>query len=206
VPPAGDTDGDGIADPLDNCPNDPNANQTDTDGDFIGDVCDPCTSPKAIVKPKLTIGKLGAPSGDETFALSGTATVPTTPAIDPAGNGVRVLVTASGGASILDVTVPGGFNWLAHPTSWSYRNKLGYSGITKIAIKASTKIPGMLKTTIKGAHGTLAVTPADLPLSATVVIDVPTATGGQCAAETFTGPKPAPVCAFNKKGTTVRCK
>ena len=35
-----DTDGDGIADILDNCPNFPNANQLDTDGDGLGDVCD----------------------------------------------------------------------------------------------------------------------------------------------------------------------
>ncbi|MBD2859084.1 thrombospondin type 3 repeat-containing protein [Spongiibacter sp. KMU-158] len=36
-----DTDGDGIADTLDNCPDDRNADQADTDGDNIGDVCDP---------------------------------------------------------------------------------------------------------------------------------------------------------------------
>jgi hypothetical protein len=50
------------------------------------------------------------------------------------------------------------------------------------------------------------VTPADLPLTTTVVIDVPTATTGQCAAQTFTGPKPIPGCAFNKKSTALRCK
>jgi hypothetical protein len=206
VPPAGDGDGDGVADPLDNCPSVANANQADADGDGLGDVCDPCTSPATIVKPKLTLGKLAAPGGDETLTLSGKATVPTTPAIDPAGNGVRLLLTAASGGSILDVTVPGGFNWLAHPTSWTYKNKLGFSGITKILIKTSTKTPGTFKFTVKGAHATLAPTPADLPLTATLVIDVPTATGGQCAAQTFTGPKPVPVCAFNKKSTALRCK
>ena len=35
-----DTDGDGIADNLDNCPTNANTNQLDTDGDGIGDVCD----------------------------------------------------------------------------------------------------------------------------------------------------------------------
>ena len=178
VPPAGDGDGDGVADPLDNCPTVANANQADADGDGLGDVCDPCTSPAAIVKPKLTLGKLAAPSGDETLTLSGKATVPTAPAIDPAGNGVRLLLTAASGAAILDVTVPGGVNWLAHPTSWTYKNKLGFSGITKILIKTSTNTPGTLRFTVKGAPATLAPTPADLPLTATLVIDVPTATGG----------------------------
>jgi hypothetical protein len=37
-----DTDGDGIADPVDNCPNTPNANQADADADNHGDVCDNC--------------------------------------------------------------------------------------------------------------------------------------------------------------------
>ncbi len=206
VPPAGDGDGDGIADPLDDCPTVYDPAQVDTDGDGLGDACDPCTSPKTIVKPKLTLGKLGAPSGDETLGLSGTTTVPTTPAIDPSANGVRLMLTAANGASILDVTVPGGFGWLAHPTSWTYKNKSGFSGITKIAIKKSTKVSGLLKMTIKGAHGTIAVTPADLPLTATVVIDVPMATAGQCAEQKFTGPLPTPLCAFNKKGTAVRCK
>ncbi|GAB4296591.1 MAG: hypothetical protein Kow0090_11720 [Myxococcota bacterium] len=35
-----DSDGDGIADVCDNCPNDPNPDQTDTDGDGAGNPCD----------------------------------------------------------------------------------------------------------------------------------------------------------------------
>lgn len=40
--PPRDTDGDGIADPDDNCPTVANADQADEDGDQIGDACDPC--------------------------------------------------------------------------------------------------------------------------------------------------------------------
>ena len=47
----GDTDGDGITDPCDNCPGDYNPAQTDTDGDGVGDECDDCpgTAPGAQV-------------------------------------------------------------------------------------------------------------------------------------------------------------
>jgi hypothetical protein len=37
-----DSDGDGVSDSQDNCPNHPNADQADTDGDGVGDVCDNC--------------------------------------------------------------------------------------------------------------------------------------------------------------------
>src|SRR5262249_37774702 len=83
VPPAGATGGDGIAEPLDDCPAVADPGQVDSDGDGLGDVCDPCTGPAAFVKPKLSFAKLALPSGDETFTLTGKATVPTTPAIDP---------------------------------------------------------------------------------------------------------------------------
>jgi hypothetical protein len=35
-----DSDGDGVGDDDDNCPYEPNADQTDTDGDGLGDACD----------------------------------------------------------------------------------------------------------------------------------------------------------------------
>ncbi len=36
-----DSDGDGVTDADDNCPEQPNADQADRDGDHVGDVCDP---------------------------------------------------------------------------------------------------------------------------------------------------------------------
>ncbi len=38
-----DSDGDGVADDIDNCPDVPNPDQLDADGDGIGDACDECT-------------------------------------------------------------------------------------------------------------------------------------------------------------------
>ena len=42
--PIGDSDGDGIANGMDNCPNVSNADQANADGDLLGDVCDNCPS------------------------------------------------------------------------------------------------------------------------------------------------------------------
>ena len=40
-----DSDGDGINDDVDNCPNDSNADQADSDGDGTGDICDDTPNP-----------------------------------------------------------------------------------------------------------------------------------------------------------------
>jgi len=50
-----DTDGDGIPDSVDNCPNTANPLRTDTDGDGIGDVCDATPNGEA----DLSVGKSG---------------------------------------------------------------------------------------------------------------------------------------------------
>src|SRR5215208_5217378 len=44
-PPAADSDGDGVPDSSDNCPNVENPNQADTDGDGVGDACDTTQPP-----------------------------------------------------------------------------------------------------------------------------------------------------------------
>lgn len=50
--PAGDADGDGVADPDDNCPDEPNpVPQADADGDGLGDVCDPTPLPTPTPSP-----------------------------------------------------------------------------------------------------------------------------------------------------------
>ena len=43
---AADADLDGVPDVFDNCPNDPNLDQSNVDGDDAGDACDPMTTPR----------------------------------------------------------------------------------------------------------------------------------------------------------------
>ena len=46
-----DTDGDGVPDPIDNCPTVPNPDQRDFDGDGHGDVCDKCPHIPSVDDP-----------------------------------------------------------------------------------------------------------------------------------------------------------
>lgn len=69
---AGDDDGDGIPDDVDNCPTTPNAGQTDTDGDGVGDACDNCPT---VANPGQSDGDADG-TGD---ACDADAPVPLTP-------------------------------------------------------------------------------------------------------------------------------
>ncbi|MCA9360101.1 thrombospondin type 3 repeat-containing protein, partial [Candidatus Kaiserbacteria bacterium] len=61
-----DTDGDGVADDIDNCVNDSNADQADADGDGVGDVCDETpdtTAPTGrVTDPDYDYGELSGTS------------------------------------------------------------------------------------------------------------------------------------------------
>ncbi len=46
-----DSDGDGVGDPCDNCPDDSNADQADSDQDGFGDACDACADEATLVEP-----------------------------------------------------------------------------------------------------------------------------------------------------------
>ena len=201
-----DQDGDGVCDADDNCPLVANPSQADADGDGLGDACDPCTG-AAIMGAKLALGKLGAPAGDDTLAFKGRMTVPVAPAIDPVTTGVRVLVDG-----VLDATIPGGAFDPATETGWkakkngafTYHNSQGgILGIVKVALKLSSKTPGLVQFAVGGKTGSYAVDPAHLPRQATLIVD---AAAGQCGDAGFVGPAPAPVCVYKAKHAKVQCK
>src|SRR2546426_1909792 len=194
-----DQDGDGVCDADDDCPLVANPDQADADADGIGDACDPCTG-ATITDAKLALGKLGAPAGDDTLAFKGRMTVPVAPAIDPVTTGVRVLVDG-----VLDATIPGGGFDPAAETGWkakkngafTYHNGLGgILGIVKVALKASSKTPGLVQFAVAGKTGSYAVDPAHLPRQATLILD---AAAGQCGDAGFAGPPPAPACGYKAK-------
>jgi hypothetical protein len=199
----GDGDGDGVDDGTDNCVTISNPTQSDGDADGLGDACDPCTNlvPVFTTKTKIRVTKQLTPPGDDGFTFKGRMTVPATPNIDPAANGVRVLLTDSTGVDVIDVTIPGGAGWKANPAGnrWGFVSLAGVGGITKVRIVEKATSPGMLKFTVKGKNGSFAVSTNALPVKGTLVIDSPIAMTGQCGEAT-------PPCRVLAQGKTVLCK
>jgi hypothetical protein len=199
-----DGDGDGVIDDVDNCAGVPNASQADADNDDVGDACDPCTNVVPVIaqKSRLKLLKQQTPPGDEGLVFRGILTgLPTTPTINPAVNGARVLVNDSTGASILDVTVPGGAAWKVNGkgTRWRFSNPSGVGGIVKVRISQKGSVPGSLRFSVRGRNGSFTASQTNLPLKGTFVIDTPLATTGQCGESTA-------ACRVIAQGKTILCR
>ena len=172
---------------------------TDGDGDGECDTDDACTDGGPITRHRLKIRNLDTPEGDDKLNYRGTIVVPVTPAIDPATNGVRFLLTDASDGVVLDATVPGGSGWKTNRRgiTWSYRNPAGPEGITKVLITSRRKSPGTLGFSVAGKNGSYAVASSGLPVKGTVVI---AETTGQCGETVF------PACSFKKGESTLVCK
>jgi cysteine-rich repeat protein len=212
-----DGDGDGVCDAQDNCPDDPNPGQEDADADLVGDVCDACTGGAAATSHRVVVSKLLAPSGDEKILFKGRGLFPLAPTLDPVATGARLLVTDSVGTPVLDATMgPGAYDpvsmigWKVNGagTSWTYKNPGSHpQGITIAGVKAVPSTPGLVKVKTKGRNASYPVVLSNLPLTATMVLDPPTAETGLCIEATFPAVPPAhPSCTAKADMSGVKCK
>lgn len=178
----------------------------DTDADGSCDADEVCLGGVGLTRTKLTLTKVAAPTGDDGLKLTGEMVIPTSPAIDPLADGVRLAVTGANG-TIADVTVPGGVldpvtktGWKVNGagTAWTFTSKTGVSGITKVSVKKLPVPAGRVKVKVTGKNGAFAAGPSDLPLAVAFSV----APGGQCGTADF-GVAPA-TCSV--AGANVRCK
>jgi hypothetical protein len=200
---APDADGDGYPDAADACPAVSDPEQRDSDGDGIGDACEDggggCLA--TVEDAKLTLSRLKAPAGDESLTWSGTAAPLAGAAPDPLVTGVRVQVTDGTGASLLDVTVPGGAydkptktGWKVKKTTWTWQGAIG--GLTKVKLVGKT--PGTLKLSVTVKNAALPSSPA-LPLQARLVAD---GASGRCGETSFS----AAACIAQVAKGKITCK
>lgn len=147
-----------------------------------------CASGIALGKASLTMRVAPAK-----IRLQGEAVIPKPwSGVDPAANGLRVVVDAPSGAGGIDVTVPGGAGWKVNRagTQWTYRDKTGaVGGVTKVVVKDRSKTAsGLVRVTVQGKPAGL-VLPSATATRATVVVGA----AHECASLVWnppTGPKP----------------
>jgi hypothetical protein len=129
---------------------------------------------------------------------------------------VRIVLTGATDATLLDVAIPSGaYNaitktgWKSNgaQTAWTYKGPgMATQGIQKVGIKLNPKVPGGIKFALKGKDGTYPVTATDVPVTATLVLDAPTATSGQCVEVRFpAAPPTSPSCTLIG-GAALKCK
>jgi hypothetical protein len=205
-----DGDGDAVCDDDDLCPTASDPANLDRDDDGKGDACDPCTNLYDIfaTKARIKLTKLDTLDGNDGLGFKGTLDgVPLDPTIDPAANGVRVIVeNESPGGAFVDVTIPGGVGWKVNKkaTAWTYSNPTGFEGLTKVKIKAPAKVPGQFKFKVKGKNMTFGTIAKDNAIG-TLILSPPLAVDGQCGEAVFPNAQGG-ACKTNKKGSKVTCR
>jgi hypothetical protein len=179
--------------------------------DGMCDADEPCTG-VPVTNAHVSLKRLSAPGTGETFAFKGEMTlpVPFDPPLDPVAKGIRVHLGTAQAAATDVVIPPGAFDpaarggWKANPalTAWTFLTStpIGPLGITKVRVKTVAKTPGLVKFAVSGKAATVNVVQADLPLAATLTLDV----AGQCGNAAFIGG--GATCVINATGSTVSCK
>jgi len=175
-----------------------------------------CTRSASVTRPSLTVRSVAGLPEHDSLAFSGQLTVsqPFDPTLDPASNGIGLLVNGADATQLLNVVIPGGaydratrIGWKTARGGgrWRYVNGSAAApgGIARVTIAdLSQRQPGLLQFSVQGRAGTYPMEPATLPLAATVVLDPPTAETGQCGAASFADS--APHCRVY--GAAVRCR
>jgi hypothetical protein len=124
--------------------------------------------------------------------------------INPATNGLQVVIDATSGSGGVDVVVPGGASWTtnAGTTRWTYRDPSGtVGGITRIVVLDRSNVqPGLVRWVVKGDGGSASLPDVDL-VRATIMLGAT----DECASVTWNGPNgERPRCAGTAE--TLSCR
>ncbi|MBI5505192.1 MAG: right-handed parallel beta-helix repeat-containing protein [Deltaproteobacteria bacterium] len=183
--------------------------QCESDGDCAGALV--CSGCQCVNPPLCTSGialaraKMKMRANVFSLAFSGEAVIPKPwTAVNPAANGVHVVIDAVSGPGGLDAVIPGGALWRTNGsgTAWTYVDAAGaVAGITKVVVKDRSKSEdGKLRFVVKGKGGAAA-----LPDVAAVRTSIGAGAAGECAALQWGGPgAPRPSCSGD--AAMLRCR
>ncbi len=151
---------------------------------------DPCATRAAARKPRLAVSSLDTPPGDERLALSGLAAMTDAGFVDPVANGAQVMVFGATGAILMERDIPPGAYDRGRRTGWkANRAHTAFRYEARPTVRLRIVQRGRawaVSGTISGE--TIPVTPADLPLTGSVLLSRPS---GACVAMSFSGDKGA---------------
>src|SRR5262249_30329779 len=152
-------------------------------------------------KPKshLTLSKINSETtpGDDALAASGSFALPaghTFADLNPATDGVRVVVATDDGTKRLDATIPGGLYNPATRVGWKRsgngkmwrfidQSATPVGGIIKVVIvdQNGPRTPNRVKVGVNGRRGTYPVVASDVPVQLIVTLgDASAAADGLC--------------------------
>jgi probable HAF family extracellular repeat protein len=155
----------------------------------------------AIATARLRLHGLDTPPGDDRLDLRGGAPFG---AIDPAADGVRVLVTGATGRAIVDETVAPGAGWtVSHGgTAWSWDAAGESGGIRRVRLRVRR---GGTRFQVAGRDGDWAASPDDLPLAVTLVVGGRETGPAACRARAFDAASRGR-CRFDRRGRALHCR
>ncbi len=187
------------------CGNEQCENNTDCSGAMVCSGCQCVNAPACNSGIMLERARLKMRASVFSLAFSGEAVIakPWT-AVDPAANGIRVVVDAPTGSGGIDAAIPGGAAWKTNGpgTAWTYTDAGGaVFGITKVTLKDRSKVlDGTLRFVVKGKGGVVT-----LPDVAGVRTSIVVGAAGECASLQWNGPGGArPSCTGD--AALLRCR
>jgi parallel beta-helix repeat protein len=165
-----------------------------------------CAGTTAATRSRIRIRRLDTPPGDDALKFAGEVTLPYpfTPPLDPATDGLEMIIADAAGSRLLDVVLPGGgydrdtrVGWKTarRGNKWTYVNRSAAppGGIARVVVRdRSSRSPGLVQFVARGVDGSYAVDEANLPLTGLVALQPPAVESAQCALATF--PSPAAAC------------
>ncbi|MEW6417704.1 MAG: hypothetical protein AB1480_06240 [Nitrospirota bacterium] len=168
-----------------------------------------CVDPLSFQKTKLDILHLNKSAGRQELHLKGEMDLPYpfTPALDPANNGIRLVIRTAQGETLQDTQVIPDDDWKinADDTHVEFHRKTDNSQM-KISLEwGDPEKPGTVKVNIIAKNGDFLVEASELPLFAQLTLNASTAASRQCAETNFKPSPESPSCSLSSKGDKVKC-